>query len=203
METYILNAKDLWSTPEAIALLVEVVESAPSNNPPPANDTAISLDEARNAILLGNTTLINLIPREYTNLPTTSSDPLPPPDNLSSYDPSLPQAFSHRDPELDAAYADLSDNSDQDVAAPQQETASMTGFFERLMGRFIRARTAEPALPSSEGATQAAAEDQEQLGPHDLTVNDREFVRLLREANQEVSKFRSFVLAFYSCSTIW
>ena len=94
-ELYVHNAKDLWNTPEAISFLVEVVESvdasrtrekAQRNTTLPSHGP-IALDEARHVLLSGVPSLINLIPREYTSMPTSSSDPLPPPDNLSSYDP--------------------------------------------------------------------------------------------------------------------
>ena len=94
-ELYVHNAKDLWNTPEAISFLVEVVESvevAPMREKArtdltPLSNEPITLDEARHVILSGVPSLINLIPREYTTMPTSSSDPLPPPDNLPSYDP--------------------------------------------------------------------------------------------------------------------
>jgi len=86
-EAYVYNAKDLWSTPEAISLLVEVAETAPTTVTPPASNMPITLDEARHMFLSGVPSLINLIPRHFTNMPTTSSDPLPPPDSLLTYDP--------------------------------------------------------------------------------------------------------------------
>lgn len=95
-ELYVHNAKDLWNTPEAISFLVEVVESAevaPTRGEKARTDTTplslepITLDEARHILLLGVPSLINHIPREYTTMPTSSSDPLPPPDNFPSYDP--------------------------------------------------------------------------------------------------------------------
>ncbi|KAF6238107.1 hypothetical protein HO173_003741 [Letharia columbiana] len=97
-ELYVHNAKDLWNTPEATSFLVEVVESAevaPTREKArretiPLSHGPITLDEARHVLLSGVPALINLIPRGYTNMPTSSSDPLPPPNNVPSYDPAPP-----------------------------------------------------------------------------------------------------------------
>ena len=137
-ESYVINAKDLWSTPEAIAFLVEVVESTPSKPPSPPNETPISLDEARAILLSGVAPLINLIPRSYTKMPTDSSDPLPPPDNLPSYDPSYPQSSSRQaDTELEAAYADLDEASHPDAEdnddAEAQAQPGLANLFSRLI----------------------------------------------------------------------
>ena len=94
-EVYVHNAKDIWNTPEAISFLVEVVESVESATLGSSSEIAITLDEARHIRLSGVPTLLNLTPREFTNMPTSSSDPLPPPNNLLSYDP-VPPADSHR-----------------------------------------------------------------------------------------------------------
>jgi hypothetical protein len=94
-EVYVHNAKDIWNTPEAISFLVEVAESVESATLGSSSENAITLDEARHILLSGVPTLLNLIPREFTNMPTSSSDPLPPPDNLPSYDPA-PPPDSHR-----------------------------------------------------------------------------------------------------------
>ncbi|KAL9001176.1 MAG: hypothetical protein Q9169_000360 [Polycauliona sp. 2 TL-2023] len=84
-EVYLNNAKDLWNTPETISFLVEVAESFESKPTSAILDIDISLEEARHILLSGTPTLINLLPRTLTTLNTSSSDPLPPPDNLSSY----------------------------------------------------------------------------------------------------------------------
>lgn len=84
-ELYVHNAKDLWNTPEAISLLVEVAESMERGPEAPTLDEAITLDEARHILLSGIPALIDLLPRSFTTMPTTSSDPLPPLENLASY----------------------------------------------------------------------------------------------------------------------
>lgn len=82
---YVLRAKDVWNTPEALSLLKSVVESADRVEPPPAESTEISLNEARHIILSELPALIALVPRSITNLRSSSSDPLPPEDNVPSY----------------------------------------------------------------------------------------------------------------------
>ena len=83
---YVLRAKDIWSTPEALSLLKEVVESAERVEPPAADAAEeVSLDEARHILLSEMPALIGLLPREITRARMSSSDPLPPEDNLPSY----------------------------------------------------------------------------------------------------------------------
>ncbi|KAJ6113633.1 hypothetical protein N7523_006950 [Penicillium sp. IBT 18751x] len=75
-ELYITRAKDLWNTPEAVALIMEVADTLSGEEPiePPE----ITLDIARHVVLSD-------IPKVTTHLPTrfvsgrmSSSDPLPP-----------------------------------------------------------------------------------------------------------------------------
>lgn len=88
-ELYSTRAKDLWNTPESTALIAEVAEtlsyyqSIISSSPPPAK-LEISLEDARHIMLLDIPALIALLPRKFTNMPTSSSDVLPPPDSLST-----------------------------------------------------------------------------------------------------------------------
>ena len=84
---YVLRAKDIWNTPEALALLKKTAESSERVEPPAAISTEeISLNEARHILLSEMTALIALLPRAITTSRTSSSDPLPPPDDISSYD---------------------------------------------------------------------------------------------------------------------
>jgi hypothetical protein len=88
-ELYVTRAKDLWNTPETTSLIAEVAETLPhyqsliSSSPPPAK-LEISLEDARHIMLLDIPSLIALLPRKFTTMPTSSSDVLPPPDSLSS-----------------------------------------------------------------------------------------------------------------------
>lgn len=75
-ELYISRAKDLWNTPEAVSLIVEIADTLSGEEPiePPE----ITLDLARHVVLSD-------IPRVTTHLPNrfvagrlSSSDPLPP-----------------------------------------------------------------------------------------------------------------------------
>ena len=84
---YVLRAKDIWNTPEALALLKETLESSERVEPPSAISTEeISLNEARHVLLSGMTPMIALLPRAITTSRTSSSDPLPPSDDITSYD---------------------------------------------------------------------------------------------------------------------
>ena len=154
-ELYVHNAKDLWNTPEAISFLVEVVESAEvaSTREKARRDTKlpshgpITLDEARHVFLSGVPSLINLIPREYTSMPTSSSDPLPPPDDVPSYDPSsseVPQRDAYQTPfeaaggfdtppEEEGAPNRPSPEDDPRQVGEAQELQGFQGFFRRFM----------------------------------------------------------------------
>ncbi|GLB03050.1 hypothetical protein AtubIFM57258_006526 [Aspergillus tubingensis] len=76
-ELYISRAKDLWNTPEAVSLIVEVADTLPDEEEP-VEPPEISLDIARHVVLSD-------IPRVTTHLPNrfvagrlSASDPLPP-----------------------------------------------------------------------------------------------------------------------------
>jgi len=84
-ELYVRWAKDLWNTPGATSLLVEVAESTKAKGSMSVITRDVTLDEARHVLLSDTPELISLIPRKYTAMQTSSSDPLPPPDNLPSY----------------------------------------------------------------------------------------------------------------------
>jgi hypothetical protein len=83
---YALRAKDIWNTPEALAFLKEALEPLDRKEPPVESPTdEISLNEARHVVLSEMPPLIALLPRSITNQRTSSSDPLPPPDSLTTY----------------------------------------------------------------------------------------------------------------------
>ncbi|KAJ5084408.1 hypothetical protein NUU61_008987 [Penicillium alfredii] len=76
-ELYISRAKDLWNTPEAVSLIMEVADTL-SGEAEPIEPPTITLDLARHVVLSD-------IPRVTTHLPTrfvsgrlSASDPLPP-----------------------------------------------------------------------------------------------------------------------------
>lgn len=85
-ELYVHGAKDLWKTPEATGLLIEVAGISQEMLPPgPVDESPISMDEARHVMLTENPSLIALLPRDITSRLDSAVDPLVPPDNLPSY----------------------------------------------------------------------------------------------------------------------
>ena len=85
-EAYVTRAKDIWNTPEAISLLVEVVESMEvDHNRQKGPSHSISMNEARHVLLSGTPGLISLLPREFTTARSSSFDILPPEDSIFSY----------------------------------------------------------------------------------------------------------------------
>lgn len=145
-EVYVHYAKDLWNTPEAISFLVEVAEAVDVPHRGISSKDPISLEEARHILLSGVPSLINLIPREFTNMSTSSSDPLPPTgdENNPSYDPS-PMADWHSyqspfeppdsietTPEEGTPNPRSPEDHERDVAEAQ-ELRGLQGFFRGLI----------------------------------------------------------------------
>ena len=146
-ELYVHNAKDLWNTPEVISFLVEVVESAevaPKREIPRTDSISLShgpitLDEARHVLLSGIPSLINFLPRKYTTMPTSSSDPLPPPDNVRSYDPApaTEREGTAYQPPFDTPPEDDTPNprsaeENQRGVGEAQDLQGVQGFFHRF-----------------------------------------------------------------------
>ncbi|KAF2155675.1 DUF654-domain-containing protein [Myriangium duriaei CBS 260.36] len=85
---YATRGKDLWSSPEAQQLLLEVASAVSGSvSPAPPLERSISIDEGRHVLLADLPPLIALLPREITGRLTGSSDPLPPADEVRSYIP--------------------------------------------------------------------------------------------------------------------
>ena len=177
-EFYVLNAKDFWSPPEAVSLLVEVAETtAPAVELKSRDERPITLDEARVTILSNNPALINLLPRDLTTRSSNSSDPLPPEDDLPSYDPSLPTSNPTADAALEAAYADMpSDESpdhEPDSAAPQGPS-TLTSWMSRMIPWLTRAGEGEPDA----AAAAAIAAQEAGVSPTDVAAQHDRFLEL-------------------------
>ncbi|KAL8658531.1 MAG: hypothetical protein Q9226_000944 [Calogaya cf. arnoldii] len=157
-EVYLNNAKDLWNTPEAISFLVEVAESLESKPTPPVLDQDITLEEARHILLSGIPTLINILPRTFTTMNTSSSDPLPPPDNLSSYSTAqgveMPQGVERPDSPPARGVIPAAVDNGQINEDEAQELQGLQNFFSRIVPWFR-----SDSAPTPEGGfEQAAAE---------------------------------------------
>lgn len=146
-ELYVHNAKDLWNTPEAISFLVEVVEAADTSlaGAGSKEGDSITLDEARHVLLSGVPTLINLVPRRFTSMPSSSSDPLPPSNNLLSYNPAAPtdshpvyaspfeNAEGFETPSDEGTPNPRSPEDHEHERGQEQELQGRAGFFRRLL----------------------------------------------------------------------
>jgi tetratricopeptide (TPR) repeat protein len=79
---YIRQTKDLWGTPEATALLVEVAHAVGKSDPDAIigiGDSCIDLDAARFVYLDNTPALMSLVPSILLHrIPNSDSDPLPP-----------------------------------------------------------------------------------------------------------------------------
>ncbi|WPH02208.1 Hypothetical protein R9X50_00506300 [Acrodontium crateriforme] len=124
-ELYATRAKDLWTAPEASALLIEVAAALPPDTPSASADTTdISRNEARHVLLCDVPALIAFVPRSYTNALMSSSDPLPPTDSITSYDLSSRPSYRSRPTETVS-------RADQ-----MRELQSLTSWFARIMPWF-------------------------------------------------------------------
>ncbi|EXJ86145.1 hypothetical protein A1O1_06515 [Capronia coronata CBS 617.96] len=156
-QLYVTRAKDLWNTPETTSLLVEVAETLPHYSDAiaaadPAPKLEISLEEARHIMLLEIPSLIALLPRRFTSMPTSSYDVLPPPDSLSDFVFRAPSGGGGRQ-----------EGTMQTIFNAAGATAGATGgLLQRIMNWF-QAPASDDADGESEG--QAALRSlQEQLG---------------------------------------
>lgn len=157
-ELYTTRAKDLWNTPESTALIAEVAEtlshyqSLISSSPPPAK-LEISLEDARHIMLLEIPSLIALLPRRFTNMPTSSSDVLPPPDSLSSTFTLRAPASAGADASASSAISALLNAAAAGASAP---IGGAAGLLVRALNWFHAPATANEPL-NENGETDGAA----------------------------------------------
>ena len=116
--SYVHRAKDLWNTPDTISFLVEVVDTTEASPNPPLSDQPITINEARHILLSGIPQLLALIPRSYTTMSSSSSDPLPPPDNIESYTTTLPTTNRMPVSAYHGPFDSDNDTSDAEELAP-------------------------------------------------------------------------------------
>lgn len=76
-ELYISRAKDLWNTPEVLALLVEIAETL-SEESVAIEPPEITLDIARHVVLSDIPSVTTHLPTRFTTGRISASDPLPP-----------------------------------------------------------------------------------------------------------------------------
>ncbi|KAK8180356.1 transcriptional repressor TCF25-domain-containing protein [Phyllosticta capitalensis] len=124
-ELYVIRAKDLWNTAEAKSLLIEVASAVHSATPKDDADQPITRDVARHTILTDNPALISAVPRPLTAQVQSSSDPLPPEDNLPSYDAT--PTTSRRVPVFEPHQVE---------AELREEHSNLRAFFESLVPWF-------------------------------------------------------------------
>lgn len=76
-ELYIVRAKDLWNTAEAISLIVEVADTLPDREEP-VERPEITLDIARHVVLSDIPSVTTHLPSRFVSGRISASDPLPP-----------------------------------------------------------------------------------------------------------------------------
>lgn len=76
-ELYIARTKDLWNTPETVALVVEVADTLPDKEQP-VEPPEITLDVARHVIVSDIARVTGFLPQRFVSGRISSSDPLPP-----------------------------------------------------------------------------------------------------------------------------
>ncbi|KAL1641177.1 hypothetical protein SLS58_006285 [Diplodia intermedia] len=166
-ELYVIRAKDIWNTPEAKNLLVEVASAVQASGMADPVDIAITRDTARHTILTDNPALIGAVPRSLSSQVQSTSDPLPPHDNLASYDPSPSKASRQRE--------------GQTADEMREEYSNLRAFFQSLM----------PWFQAREGnaGEQRAAEQLDEAPALDAEVRDEEVVRRMVERGIPFQEF--------------
>jgi hypothetical protein len=100
-ELYVLQTKDLWNTPEATSLLMEIAHTIPKvdagNTSPKVTNAQMTLNVVRFIYLDNTPSLMSLLPSHLLHRPNNSdADPLPPDENIFSY-PAQRNAIRGRD----------------------------------------------------------------------------------------------------------
>lgn len=86
-ELYSTRAKDIWNLPESTDLLVELAAAISADvSTAPLRDDEIVRNEARHVLLTDVPAFIALLPKSLSSQVGSMSDPLPPLDDLRSYD---------------------------------------------------------------------------------------------------------------------
>ncbi|KAH7030456.1 transcriptional repressor TCF25-domain-containing protein [Macrophomina phaseolina] len=167
-ELYVIRAKDIWNTPEAKNLLVEVASAVQASRMEDPAEASITRDMARHTILTDNPALIGAVPRSLTSQVQSTSDPLPPSNNLASYDPS-PSITSRR-------------HEGQTAAEMREEYSNLRAFFQSLMPWF-QAREQDAA------GEQRAVDQLDETPPLEPDVRDEEVVRRMMERGIPFQEF--------------
>ncbi|KAI2788610.1 hypothetical protein POX_e06630 [Penicillium oxalicum] len=173
-ELYIVRSKDLWNTPEAVSLIVEVADTL-SDEPHSIEPPEITLDMARHVVLSD-------IPKVTTHLPTrfvsgrmSASDPLPPYDSdayrqqsdpTPSYLAQVPQAGQ---PQWLRDFMGQLQNGGG-IRFPWLQRGDMEGDEEEIAGDGGNVDGGGPGNPSSEGRARPLAVDQQVI--EQWLVND-------------------------------
>ncbi|KAK5091116.1 hypothetical protein LTR05_001296 [Lithohypha guttulata] len=164
-ELYVTRAKDLWNTPETIGLISEVANTLQYykiDDQASAPALQISLEEARHIMALEIPSLIALLPRQFTTMPTSGADILPPPSSEQS-------DFTRRAP-TDAPQA---------VAGGQGLVALSSDVVSRALRWFFT-----PAQSDNRQEAEGARENdlralREHLGPQAAEIPDHVLQRML------------------------
>ena len=166
--TYVERAKDIWNTPEALSLLVEVIETTKltESPPPPNSEDVITINEARHILLSEVPSLLALLPRTFTTQRTSASDPLPPEDNLPSYGSFLDVEQDETEP------------IEQETQASRQDTGTVRSWVVRMLSRL-------GIQPEAANGTEGSEEQQEDVNAQqELSQGVNEVVQAME--NQEL-----------------
>ena len=144
--SYVVRAKDIWNVPEALSFLVEIAETSELGSPlREKRDASVSQEEARHYLLSENPTLINLVPRDWTTSGLSASDPLPPYDDLPSYD----------------MYDPDEEDDSEDGADPREATGRNPGRLQSLLGNFMRRVLSQMQTGDSDGEPSGGMSEQD------------------------------------------
>lgn len=150
-QMYVPKAKDLWNTTEGTTLLVEMCyafdEELGAGEDPYWLAQIAENDIARHVILSDNQALMSLLDVRIKSKYTSVSDPLPPDDNLESYEASASGTHTRRPPDAEAQQLLLVD------LEQQREYFERVGI-ERLMQRGLTEQNLIEALEEANSSVE-------------------------------------------------
>lgn len=155
-ESYAIRAKDIWNTPETLTFLRKMVEAVPKANPAKEISIPITMNDARHVLVSDIPQLISTLPREFTTMQTTSSDPLPPQDSVIDY------VTGATDEDIEDEYAEL--EQQQQRAEQAGGAGGITGWLGAAINRFLSRAPDEPLTSEAIAEAQGRIQNGQDLG---------------------------------------
>ena len=175
VELYATQAADLWKTSDNVTFLTGVAEKMKRQDCQTRVDSGsdeVLSSEARHVLLLEKAPLISLVPSRLTAKLSSSSDPLPPSDDIRSYETGVSDHFSiNRSSRDHVTPQQLIENSPQDFIAVLGESERLFALLEHMI----------PGI---------ATRVEEGEGEDEITLSEEEASRALHQLRMPPQVFR-------------